>query len=191
VALGPPSYTIRRATPGESELIGDLRLASLLSLEVPGGSLQEISAFIAALPDVDADLVRAGRYFVAERRGELIGGVGWSVLPLGFRPGRLLDEDFRPAALSLDPASVLVRGFFLDPDFGRRAVAAHLLPHMEFDAAQAGHESAELIAPSSAEMLYRGLGFRPVRRLFVMADQGSVPLVQMRKRLPLRLRSAA
>jgi GNAT superfamily N-acetyltransferase len=192
VAPGQASFTIRRATRAESEFVKDLRLASLLWLEMPGGPLEAIGALTTRLPDLDAELVGSGQYFVAESGGDLIGGLGWSVTPVAFRPGRIVNEDFRPADLSFDPGSVLVRGFFLDPDLGRHSAASRLLAHVEFDAAEAGHDVAEIVAPASAEVLYRSLGFRPVRRLLIMAENhGGVPLVRMRKRLPQRLRSAA
>jgi hypothetical protein len=191
VAEAQQSFVIRRADKSEGGLIRDLRLASLLSFEMAGDPLAWLRAFTAALPDVDADLIRDGRYFVAESGGELIGGAGWSLLPLSFRADRLVTEDGRAAALSLDAGAVLVRGFFLDPDGARRAAAADLLARLELDAACAGHDSAELVVPYAAEVLYRSLGFRPVRRLALRVDDGSLPLLQMRKRLPVRLKSAA
>jgi GNAT superfamily N-acetyltransferase len=191
VAEARPSSVSRRAEQSEGGLIRDLRFASLLSFEMQGDPLAWLRSFTAALPDIDADLICGGRYFVADCGGELIGGAGWSLLPLSFRADRLVEPDGRAAALSLDSGAVLVRGFFLDPDGGRRAAAADLLAHVEADAARAGHDAAELVVPSSAEILYRSLGFRPVRRLALRVDNGSLPLLQMRKRLPFRLKSAA
>ncbi len=191
MAKAQQSFVIRRAEKSEAGLIRDLRFASLLSFEMQGDPLKWLGAITAALPDVDADLICDGRYFVADCGGELIGGAGWSLLPLSFRADRLVEADGRAAALSLDAGAVLVRGFFLDPDGGRRAAAADLLAHLEADAACAGHDAAELVVPSSAEILYRSLGFRPARRLALRVDDGFVPLLQMRKRLPVRLKSAA
>jgi len=191
VAEAQQSFVIRRAEKSEGGLIRDLRFASLLSFEMAGDPLAWLRAFTAALPDVDPDLIRDGRYFVADSGGELIAGAGWSLLPLSFPAHRLVEADGRAAALSLDAGTVLVRGFFLDPDGGRRAAAADLLAHLEADAARAGHDAAELVVPSSAEILYRSLGFRPVRRLALRVDDGFIPLLQMRRRLPVRLKSAA
>jgi hypothetical protein len=132
-----------------------------------------------------------GRYNLVIGGDELIAGAGWSLLPLSFPAHRLVEADGRAAALSLDAGTVLVRGFFLDPDGGRRAAAADLLAHLEADAARVGHDAAELVVPSAAEILYRSLGFRPVRRLALRVDDGCLPLLQMRKRLPVRLKSAA
>jgi GNAT superfamily N-acetyltransferase len=182
---------VRRAGSSEAGLIGDLRLASLLSLEMAGDRLDSIRIFTDSVPDVDADLVRAGRYFVADCGGELIGGAGWSVLPLSFRGDGLVTERGESAALSLGSDAVLVRGFFVDPDVGRRAVGASLLAHLEADAARAGHRAFELVTPSSAQFIYRSLGFRPVRRLALRTHDGLLPLMQMRKPLAVRLKAAA
>jgi GNAT superfamily N-acetyltransferase len=186
-----PPYVVRRAALSETGLIGDLRLSSLVSLEMPGDRLDSIRAFTAALPDVDADLVGAGRYFVADSGGELVGGIGWSVLPLGFRGDGLVSEDRNRAALSLAADSVLVRGFFVDPDVGPRAVGTNLLAHLELEAVRAGHGAFELVVPHSAQLIYRSLGFRPVARLALRTDDGVLPLMQMRKPLAVRLKSAA
>jgi GNAT superfamily N-acetyltransferase len=182
---------VRRAELSEAGLISYLRLASVLSVEMPGDRLDSIRAFRAAVPDVDVGLIASGRYFVADCGGELIGGVGWSVLPLRFGGEGLMTEDGRSTALWLDPDAVLMRGFFVDPDIGRGQVAAHLLAHAEADAARAGHQACEIVAPSSAQIIYRSLGFRPARRLAVQTDDGPLPVVQMRKRVPVRLKSAA
>jgi GNAT superfamily N-acetyltransferase len=182
LAFHQPSYDVRPAELTETSLIGYLRLASLLSLEIPEASLGAIHAVMSRLPDVDPDLIGAGHYFVADHDGELLGGAGWSVLPLRYRAEHLMDEGGRPARLSLDRGSVLVRGFFLDPDLGRRGAGASLLSRIEAEAGQAGHGAAELIVPAAAHIYYRSLGFRPVGRLALALKGGeSLPLLQMRK----------
>ena len=182
LAFHQPHYSVRPAELSETSLIGYLRLASLLSLEIPGASLGAIRAVMSRLPDVGPDLIEAGHYFVADQDGDLLGGAGWSVLPLRYRAEHLMDEDGHAARLSLDRGSVLVRGFFLDPDLGRRGAGASLLTRIEAEAAQAGHSAAELIVPASAQIYYRSLGFRPVGRFALKLDGGEVlPLLQMRK----------
>jgi GNAT superfamily N-acetyltransferase len=191
-AFGPSSYTIRRAEEAEANLIAYLRLASLISLEMHGRPLAAIRALIDGLPDIDAAHVATGRYLVADHRGDLIGGAGWSVLPLSFRGERLLDDTGGRAGLMLDPGAVLLRGFFLDPDLGRRGVGARLLARVEADAARMGYDTAELVIPATSDTFYRSLGFRPVARLALQLDGNArLPLLQMRKPLPGRLAVAA
>ncbi len=74
MAEAQQSFVIRRAEQSEGGLIRDLRFASLLSFEMAGDPLAWLRAFTAALPDVDPDLIREGRYFVADSGGELIAG---------------------------------------------------------------------------------------------------------------------
>jgi GNAT superfamily N-acetyltransferase len=185
-------FTLRRADITELSHLADLRLSSILSLEMPRHSLAAIKAVLAAVPDVDAALLASGRYVVAEREGDLIGGAGWSVLPLQFRSDRIVHEDGGTAFVSLDADSVLLRGFFLDPDLGRRGVGAALLRQIEADAAEQGYSAAEAIVPADAQLLYRSLGFRPVRKLAVSLDSGEAhPVLQMRKAFACRLAAAA
>jgi GNAT superfamily N-acetyltransferase len=191
-AFSQPAYAIRRAEEPETNLLAYLRLASLLSLEMPSHPLAAIRAVMDALPDIDAPLVASGRYWVADHSGELIAGAGWSVLPLSFRGQDIVDEAGGRAPAIGGPGAVLVRGFFLDPDLGRRGAGARLLARVEADAARAGYDTAELVVPAAAQVYYRGLGFKPVARLMLKREQTvPLPLLQMRKLLPCRMSAAA
>ena len=187
-----PTITIRRAQAADAGLIGYLRFASLLCLEMSQRSLQAVRSLMASLPDVDTRLVSAGSYYVAESAGELVAGAGWSVLPLSFRGDALVDERGDPAPLRLGHSSALVRGFFVDPDLCRCRAGAELLARVEAELFEAGHLGAELIVPLAAEIAYRRLGYRPVRRLGLDVGGGeTLPLLQLRKQLSLRLAAAA
>ena len=192
VAFHQPDYVLRRAHISEVPLIRDLRVASLVALEMQRQPLEAVGAIMADVPDVDPEHIRAGRYVVADHRGDLIGGAGWSVLPLQYRGERIVSADGGRAFLSLDAGSVLLRGFFVDADLGRRGVGAQLIAHVTAQAAEAGHSGLEIIVPADAQVYYRGLGFRPVRRLFIRLDEGPpLPILQMRRPIPPRLAVAA
>ncbi len=191
-AFKQPPTVFRRAAEAEAGLVSYLRLASLLCLEMPSRSLDAVRTVISGLPDVDPALVASGRYFVADLDGELIGGAGWSVLPLGYRGDRLLGEDGLPTQLRLGGDAVLIRGFFLDPDGGRRGAAASLLAHVEADVLRAGYRVADTIGPATSQVYYRGLGFKAVRKLQLRLDRDHrLPMLQMRKCLSSRLALAA
>jgi GNAT superfamily N-acetyltransferase len=181
-AFHQPAYHLRAAAASELNLIGFLRLSSLLSLEMPNHTLRAIRSVMSRLPDVEAELIEAKRFFVADHQGELLGGAGWSVLPLSFRAEHLVGPDGGAARLSLAPDAVLVRGFFLDPDLGRSGAGLAVLARIEADAAAAGHNAAELVVPTSSQLFYRSLGFRPVRRLGLALEGGNLlPVTQMRR----------
>jgi GNAT superfamily N-acetyltransferase len=191
-AFSQAPYAIRRADESETNLLTYLRLASLVSLEMPDHPLEAIRAVIDSLPDVDAPLVASGHYFVADSSGELIAGAGWSVLPLSFRGQDLVHEGGPHDPVISRPGAVLMRGFFLDPDLGRRGAGARLLASVESDAARAGHDSAELVVPAAAQVYYRSLGFRPVAKMTLRRPRiEPLPLLQMRKHLPSRMAAAA
>lgn len=191
-ALGQSFYRVRPAELHEVGLVSYLRLASLICLEMTSHPLQAIRTLMSRLPDVDADLVAAGRYFVADSDGDLLGGAGWSLLPLSYRGEGLVDAAGFPTRLEMSEKAVLLRGFFLDPDLGREGAAAALFAQIEAEAARAGHAAVELVGPASSQAYYRSLGFKPGRRLGLRLGRGDVlPLLQMRKGLPLRLAVAA
>jgi GNAT superfamily N-acetyltransferase len=185
-----PAYSIRRAEKSEASLIAYLRFASLLCLE--GQPLAASRTLMGVLPDVNAELIAGGRYLVVDNGGDLIAGAGWSVLSRRFRAERLRDVDGGPVELALDKNSVLLRGFFLDPDAGRRRAGAKLLDRVAADVAAAGYTCADIVAPHTAQTYYRSLGFKPVRKLNLILDGGELlPMLQMRRRLFLRLAAAA
>jgi GNAT superfamily N-acetyltransferase len=191
-AFSQARYAIRRAEESEANLLTCLRFSSLVSLEMPNHPLEAVRAVMDGLPDVDAPLIASGRYFVADHSGELIAGAGWSVLPLSFRGQDLVDQAGGGAPVLSRPGAVLVRGFFLDPDLGRRGAGAQLLARLEADAARAGYDTAEMVVPATAEVYYRSLGFRPVARLKLTRGRlEALPLLQMRKLLPARMSAAA
>jgi GNAT superfamily N-acetyltransferase len=187
-----PKFALRRAGAAETGLLEYLRFAWLLSLEMSDHALGSVKTLMASLPDIDAKMVAAGRYYVADGAGDLIAGAGWSVLPLSYRGDELRDERGASAALQLGSRSALVRGFFLDPDLGRRGIGPEMLAHIEADILANGFSSAEIVVPASAENVYRGLGFRSARRLGLeLGGSNTLPLVQMRKSLTVRLAAAA
>ena len=192
LAISPVPFVLRPAHKWELNILAELRLFSLLSLEMPRHSLRAINIVLAAIPDLDDALLESGRYLVAEHAGEVVGGAGWCTLPQGFRSTLLVHEDGGAAFVSLDADSVLLRGFFLDPDIGRRGVGAALMGQIEADASRAGYCGAEIIVPADAQLFYRSLGFRPTRRLRLSLDgRESMGILQMRKPFPARLAAAA
>lgn len=190
-ALYGQPCTIRPATAPEAGLVSYLRLASLVCLEMSGYSLAAIRAVMSRLPDVDGKLVATGRYYVAERSGDLLGGAGWAELPLRFRAEGLSAEDGGTVAFS-GKGSVLLRGFFLDPDLGRRGAAKRLLTRIEMEVLRAGHAALETFAPATAESFYRGLGFKRVRGLRLdLGRDDPLPLLHLRRDLVPRVALAA
>jgi GNAT superfamily N-acetyltransferase len=185
-------YVVRRARRHELAAVDDLRLASLIALEMPKRPLAAVAALRRLLPDIDEPCMDGGCYFVADLRGELIGGAGWTPLPEGWRAEGLFTNDGRGVGQPVSPDAVVLRGFFLDPDLGRRAVGANLLAHVEADVARAGHFAAELIVPESAQVMYRSLGYRPVGQFrLIVEGADALPVLKMRRSLPQRMTAAA
>ena len=88
--------------------------------------------------------------------------------------------------------SVLVRGFFLDPDVGRHGAGAALLSQIEEDVVRAGYSGAEVVVPAFSQLRYRNLGFKAANKLAMALDGGAIlPLLQMRKTFGFRCALAA
>ena len=192
LAFTQPPYEFRRASKEDIGLVQYLRFASLVCLEMPTRSLGAVRTVMAGLPDVDSALIGSGHYHVADLGGELVGGAGWSALPLSYRAEGLLGEHGQRTQLTLDSEAAVLRGFFLDPDLGRRGVGAALLAHVEAEVLRDGYRILEIVAPATAQIYYRSLGFKPARRLGLALDSDEVlPMLQMRKCLTVRLAVAA
>lgn len=191
LAFNPPNYLIRPAVESEAGLTAYLRMASLLCLEMRGQSLATIRTFMSVLPDVDAQLLASGSYWVADKDGDFIAGGGWSLPPLPFRGSGLADAGGKLVNLSMAEGSVLIRGFFLDPDMGRGAGAA-LLSQVEADAARAGYSAGEIVVPASSRLYYHRLGFKPVTTIDLkLGAWDTLPLLHLRKPFPHCLARAA
>lgn len=182
LALNRPNYLIRSAMKGETGMLADLRMASLLCLEMPNQSLATIRTFMSALPDVDERLVAGGSYSVADKDGDLIAGAGWSPMRRPLQGSRLVGADGKMMNFSVGDDSVLIRGFFLDPDMGRQGAGTTLLSHVQDSAARAGYSAGEILIPASSQLYYRSLGFRSVAAAELKLEgTGSLALVQMRR----------
>lgn len=192
LAFTQPPYVFRRASHAETGLVQYLRFASLVCLEMPTRPLHAVRTLMAGLPDVDAGLIEAGNYHVADLGGELVAGAGWSALPLNYRGERLLGEDGRETHLTVENRTALLRGFFLDPDLGRSGVGAALLAHVEAEALRDGYRAVDIVGPTTSQVFYRSLGFKPVKKLALALDHGEMlPMLQMRKSLAAALAVAA
>ena len=187
LAFVQPQPLIRSARVAEAALVSYLRHAALWCLDMPGRSPDTIGAFLERVPDVDAELIAAGRYMVVERGGVIRGGAGWSPLRPSDRAW-LFGEADRASAGGED--AVLVRGFFSD-DRVRYATGLGLLARVEEQAACAGYRSAEIVAPAVLQDYHRGLGFRTVCRLQFAGGAETVPLVHMRKAFNATLAAVA
>jgi GNAT superfamily N-acetyltransferase len=75
-----------------------------------------------------------------------------------------------------------IRAFFVHPDFARHGIGRRLLEHCEAAAAEAGFNSAELVATLPGEPFYRRFGYGEAERIANPLKGGiTIEFVRMRK----------
>lgn len=136
-----------------------------------------------AIMGIDSQLIDDGTYVVVEMEGNIVGCGGWS------RRATLYGGDHsagRDAAL-LDPATdpAKIRAMYTHPAYRRRGVGRLILSVCEAAAAAEGFTSLELMATLSGEPLYAADGFEAMERVEDPAGGTPVPLVKMRREIPV------
>src|SRR4051812_22214155 len=140
--------TVRTARMDDLPALGDLVARSFRALGAGHYTSAEIEGALQhRLIRVDAGLVEAGTYFVAEERGAAVGCGGWSVA-LPTVPG-----------LPLPPGHAEVRAMFVLPEHAGRGVGRVLLHAAERAIAAAGHTRSYLVATTSGLAFYRACGY--------------------------------
>lgn len=131
---------------------------------------------------VEPELVAAGRYYVLEIDGVVVGGSGWSDGG-GFHPefGPEADESF---ARSTAAGTAVMRATYVDPAWARRGLATMLVQVTEMAATLAGFRRFEALCTPASEAMRRKLGYRVVRRIELPLTYGtSIAVARLRKEL--------
>lgn len=174
---------LRVATMEDVPALEALIPESVHALQAAWYSAAQREAALGPVFGVDRRLIRDGTYLVAEYRGRVVGGGGWSRrrAVFGGDGSRGADEE----AL-LDPArdAARIRAFFVHPDFARRGIGRAILGACESAMRAAGFREAVLVATLAGEPLYAACGYA-VRERYEVALAGNLglPVVRMAKGL--------
>jgi GNAT superfamily N-acetyltransferase len=176
------TLTHRLATRDDLPELGPLIDTAIAELQKEFLNDDQIAAS-RSIMGLDTSLIDDRTYFLVEVDGQVAGCGGWS------RRATLYGGDHssgRDAAL-LDPAKdpAKVRAMYTHPDFARRGVGRLILALSEAAAAAEGFTTLELMATLSGEPLYRAAGFVAVEHVSDDAGGAAVPLVRMRKVIPV------
>jgi GNAT superfamily N-acetyltransferase len=145
--------TIRLAQPAELDVILGMHRRSMRVLGAGYYATEVIEAALARMGTLDPGLIEDGTYLVAEADGALAGSAGWSLRPSNY--AKLMREALAPL-----PGRVgLVRSVFVEPRMARRGIARALMKAAEARLAQAGVDTAELMATLSGVPFYASLGY--------------------------------
>jgi len=167
--------TVRKAQLQELPLLGDLVARSFRALGAGYYSAAEIEGALEhRLIRVDAQLVEAGSYFVAELDGVPAGCGGWS------------DRLPTVPGLPMPWPRAEVRAMFVAPEHAKKGVGRALLNAAEREARQAGHQRTYLAATESGLAFYRAAGYTALSALAVpIPGGGSLQITCMIKETAL------
>lgn len=140
-----------------------------------------VSAAIQHVFGVDSQLVRAGCYFIARVRGEIIGCGGWSPFATMFGADHAAGRNDR----RLDPArdAARIRAFFVAPDWTRAGVGSALLETCEAEALEAGFTRVTLMATLSGMPFYLSRGYEAEEDYVAEVGGTRIRFVPMHKAL--------
>lgn len=126
--------------------------------------------------EVEADLVEAGTYYVAEVDGEVVAGSGWSA------GGSLQRSANGPI---VESGTATMRASYVDPRYARRGIATLLARTTETAATLSGFRRFETMCTPLSAAMRSALGYRLVRHEQIpLADGLTLRLAVMRKQLP-------
>ena len=177
-AAAPESIEIRTAGGADALPLQALQHAAVRELNARDYRAAQLETFLREIGTLDRALLEDGTYLVAELGGHLVGCGGFSFRDRGVGRGTRGER-------RLDPArdAAWMRGFFVDPAFARRGIAARLLRAAEAAARTAGFRRAQLIATRTGEPLYVREGYRLIERVLVEAGSSPLAAAHMEKLL--------
>jgi len=156
-----------------------MQTLSMCVLAVDFYSPSQIGAFIRNIGTMDDFLLDEGTYYVAERKGQIVGSGGWSLLQPSYAKAAASEVDGQ--IRSNQPK---VRSVYVHPAFARRRLASRLMSLAEGEAMAAGFDAIELGATLSGVPLYAQLGYESTGSIALDLPGGLVfGGATMRKRL--------
>jgi GNAT superfamily N-acetyltransferase len=175
------TFAIRLALERDIPALSSLMESAIAELLGPFLTAEQLRASFEIM-GIDTQLIADGTYFVAEREGLIAGCGGWSPRATHFGGDHSAGRDERLLDIETEPARI--RAMYTHPSFARRGVGRILLAVCERHARLAGFISAELVATTAGELLYRAQGYQEFERFYEITPRGiGVPLIRMRKRL--------
>ena len=169
--------SVRAARPEDAPEIEALQHEAMRRLGAAYYTPMQIESGLRYIGTHDPALIADGTYYVAALDGELVGCGGWSR-----RPARYGADGARAMLDPATGAAARVRALYVHPEWTGRGIARRLMATAEAAARAAGFRRFELVSTLTAERLYRGLGYRELRRLAIPLPNGvEFPGIEMEK----------
>ena len=177
------AWQLRLAREEDAAAIEELIPLSVLGLQAPYYSREQMEAAIGPVFGIDRQLIRDGTYFVAEAAGRVVGCGGWSHRRTVYGGDR--NRAGEDAGLNPATDAARIRAFFVHPDWARRGIGRAILNACESALCAAGFRSAVLVGTLAGEPLYAACGYVVDERLGLPLPDGlTIPGVRMTKSFP-------
>ena len=178
-------FTIRQATPADTEVLRALIDASVRGLQANDYTPEQLEAALQTVYGVDSQLIADGTYFVAKTEVDpvIVGCGGWSKRKTLYGGDQWTGRE--PELLDPQRDAAKIRAFFIHPEWTRLGIGTLILGACEAAALEAGFMRFELGATLTGIALYRARGYSELENLEVPLGNGlSLPIVRMGKRFP-------
>lgn len=164
--------TIRVRTTDESdaEAVQRVLLASYPQLMAEAYDADLLKRALPLITKPNRSLLRSGKYYVAQRTGEVVGCGGWS-----------FEE---PGGTAVEPGIAHIRHFAVDAKHVGQGVGRALVDRCEADARQLGIRLFKCFSSLNAAKFYVSLGFQLRDRIEVQMPAGvTFPSYLMEKQI--------
>ena len=162
-------WAVRLANEADAERVGSVLRSAYARFDLPGHDRDRLTGALAAITAPPLPLLRSGRYFVAEREGELIACGGWSPDP--------------PPSVAGRPGVGHLRHFATRADWTGRGVGRSLHAASERQALAEGTRRLDVVSTPDAVRFYRGLGFEPLGPIDIPIAGFAMPAIYMSRRV--------
>src|SRR4051812_45969356 len=138
-------WTVRLGRESDAEAVGRILASAYPTLSAPGVDAASLAKIVAAVRRPPVHLLVSGRYFVAERKDELLACGGWSPVP--------------PPGVAARPGVGHLRHFATHSGWAGRGVGRSLFEASLAQCSGEGISRLDVVSTLGAEPFYRTLGF--------------------------------
>jgi len=175
-------WSLRLACDNDIPALEALIERSVREMQTADYSTAQMDGALGSVFGVDRQLIRDKTYFLAEKRGAIIGCGGWSKRAslFGSDAARMAEDAL------LDPLrdAARIRAFFVHPEHARRGLGRAILFACEEAIRAARFRSIELVATLPGVPFYEAFDYQTAERYEVPLVNGlSLPVVRMSKNL--------
>lgn len=174
------NLTYRTAGLSDVPILEALIPVSVRGLQSAYYTSEQIESALGTVFGVDCQLIKDGKYFVAEEGDRIVGCGGWSRRKTTYGSDAAKNGEDALRDPRTEPA--MIRAFFVHPDYARKGIGKRFLEMCEAAIEAAGFQRTEIVATLAGEPLYASCGYSIIERFDIPLSSGdSMPVVRMKK----------